>query len=153
MKNLPIAAMVAKYQCPGCTLGGSDMMDECGEYEPSYGTGGRCANHSAGTIVDGVGRIMLGFPRGFNRPGPDEQLGRRHNPVRLYPKNEDGRVFDPKYDKFNHPVWAMEYEGDLLVRVYSPSIGVGFIDVIEGGKRETICPDVTDVGEFYDEID
>lgn len=64
--------------------------------------------------------------------------------------NDGGRT---DWNDLNIPVWAMEEDGFLFVRTYMPRINMGATDIIEGGKREELCPNAIDVREFCEEID
>jgi len=158
-------AMIEKFQCLGCTCG--YRTDECDQFDfTNMQTGCWCLGHSAGTFMSGAGKIALGLPKGFNRVGTiktgfeteSDRNARRSTNIRLMtepPKveqNEDGEG-KSYYDEFNVPVWAMEEDGYLFVRVMCPRINYTYVDVIKGGKFSDICPNAIDVGEFHDEID
>ncbi len=147
-------AMIEEFQCPGCTLG---MDVECGscKFEDMGDIGFRCEKHSAGTFFAGMGKLALGMPKGFNFVGTIrtgfETIGDgddRSTNIRLL-------LQSPKdsYDNLNVPVWAMEKDGYLFVRVMSPRINYTFVDVIKGGFFEAVCPNALDVSTFIDEID
>lgn len=151
--------MIEEFQCPGCTLG---MNVTCGRFDfTESATGCWCIGHSAGTMMTvpgmGIMKFALGLPIGFNRVGTiqtgfedeKDRNQRRSTNIRL--------VVDPfkkeSYDDFNVPVWAMEHEGYLFVRVMSPRINFNYVDVIKGGKFEEICPNAIDVAKFANELD
>ena len=143
--DLTYEQMVEKFQCPGC-VAGSDM--ECGAYKAGYHG---CDGHVTGTHILGIGCFALGLPKGFNRPG---WLKGRHNNqmnIRLWVSPEEHGA-ECGWDKLNVPVWAMEKDGFLFVRTYSPRINETNVDVVQGGTL-ALCPDAIDVGEFADEID
>ena len=148
---LPVVEMVGEFQCPGCTCGGKNTMDDCGNIEQSHGMPWTCSNHSAGTMMFPGGKIMLGLPRGFNKVGLNRSAfsDKQHNPIRLWPK--DGHPPKDFWDHLNVAVWATEENGHLFVRTYSPRINVNWIDVIEGGTLEMV-PNAINVAEFVDEI-
>lgn len=138
--------MIEKFQCPGCVCG-SSTDDGCFESE---GFNLACGAHIPGTSVYPiVGCVNLGLPKGFNRNGPiDKRI--QHSIIRLFESLPENH-----YDKFNVPVWAMEYEGYLFVRVYLPRINVTFVDVIKGEKITNIQYTKTipyNVSEFYEEM-
>ena len=149
-------AMVEEFQCPGCTCG--YKTDECDAFDfTDQPAGCWCLGHSAGTIMLGLGKIALGLPKGFNRVGTiktgfedeKDRNTKRSTNIRL-------TVTPPKespYDELNVPVWAMEKDGYLFVRVMAPRINYNWVDVIKGGKFEEICPDAINVANFIDEID
>lgn len=132
--------MIEEYQCCGCTLG-SDT--NCGSFNYNLDRGAFCCkSHSAGTFIGGIGRVVLGLPRGFTRVGHSEgQL------VRMWIAGKY-----PDWDKFNVPVWALEQDGYLFVRTFMPRINQSLVDVIKDGKL-TICPHAIDVSKFYDDMD
>jgi hypothetical protein len=135
--------MIEKFMCPGCVCG-SSTSDGCFK-EENFSLA--CGAHVAGTnIYPLVGNINLGLPNGFNRNGPIDKT-KLHSIIRLYetlPSNH--------YDKFNVPVWAMEYEGYLLVRVYLPRTNMTFVDVIMGARITDMPLSTMNVSEFYEEI-
>lgn len=134
-------ALVEKFLCPGCTCG-SDS--KCGSYNPVAVDGNlMCGGHCPGTLVVPGGKIALGLPKGFNKVGQAEKSN-----IRLWSVGTK-----PDWDRLNVPVWAMEKDGFLFVRTYCPRINVGWVDVIEGGKKEDCPAGVIDVGSFKDEID
>lgn len=123
---------VEKYQCMGCTRG-SDIScfqkhrreeDKC------------CSAHSAGTFLSGIGKILLGMPKGFNRLSFSEKTE-----VNIFDKFEDGWG----YNKFNVPTWKYLYEGHTLVRGLSPRTNYPFIHVFLEDCRDKIdCIEITD---------
>lgn len=145
--ELPVLKeMVEEFQCPGCTLGSNT---KCGSFVPnSDGMGAMCNNHSAGTFMGGIGCIQLGLPKGFCRVRKPSLIGtKNYTNIRLHDKPE---TYQP--DHLNVAVWAMEKDGYLFVRTYSPRIDATFVDVIKGGKLDLV-PNAVNVGEFIDQID
>lgn len=138
--------MVEDKQCPGCIRGSNT---KCGSFEmhkdEEFFT---CKNWRPSTFMSGVGRIVLGMPRGFNRTGCVEFGDKPFVYMRLYESPEKMM----NYNKFNVAVWAMEHDGYLYVRCYSPRANHLYVDVIKGGKMENV-PGAVNVGEFYNEID
>ncbi len=152
-------AMIEEFQCPGCTCG--YKTDDCEQFDFNDApTGCWCIGHSAGTMmgVPGMGfmKIALGLPKGFNRVGTI-QTGFEEEKDRNRRRSTNIRLqVDPSkvsYDEFNVPVWAMEKDGYLFVRVISPRINYNYVDIIEGGKFEEICPQAINVAEFVNDID
>jgi hypothetical protein len=149
--------LVEQYQCPGCMNGPNPS--ECPQFsEANYG----CANHHAATGMAPHGLLFLGLPKGFNRVGLNAQRSivsdaeKMPGQLRVFENVEAAgatTIYGTAYDKFNVPVWAMDHEGDLLVRCFSPRVGVHYVDVIGGAKRADVCPDAIDVAEFIDDID
>lgn len=150
--------MVEKFLCPGCVVG---VNTKCGKYRSQYqneGEEGSCGSWVAGTTLLGVGTFALGLPKGFNRVGTtfrtDPMTGKLEltsavkMEVRLHPKSAP----PPTWDRLNVAVWAMEKDGFLFVRTYSPRVNRSYVDVIEGGTLD-MCPGALNVGEFADEID
>lgn len=147
---MKLETMVEEFQCPGCVCGGDT---KCGRFEKSEspGYGATCAGHVLGTSIMGVGHIALGMPKGFNQSarGSSHAVGTPNKmEIRLYPKGTER----PTWNNLNIPVWAMEKDGFLFVRTYSPRIDRGRVDVIEGGKLSE-CPQALDVSKFYDDFD
>jgi hypothetical protein len=134
--------MTEKFQCPGCVCG-SSTDDGCFK-EEDYNLG--CGAHVPGTTVyPVVGNINLGLPKGFNRNGPiDKRM--QHSIIRLFETI-------PDYDRFNIPIWAMEQDDYLFVRVYLPRANTTFVDVIKDGKITSLPLSTMNVSEFYEEID
>lgn len=135
-------ALIKEFQCPGC-LFGSDT--DCGHCAVSRDFGMHCDHHRAGTLIAGIGNIYLGLPKGFNRPGPLPE-GMRNN-VYIW---RDGDK--PADDFLNVPVWALERDGFLFLRMFSPRIGVQYIHIIEGGHVADY-PGVIDMATHLDDID
>ena len=82
---------IEQYQCSGC-VGGSDIS--C--YEKGYNQ--ECDKHVAGTMVSGIGSILLGMPKGFNRLGP----AKHDVKIYIFENCEDSWCDD----KFNIAIWA-----------------------------------------------
>jgi len=136
--------MVEKFQCPGCANGSNT---KCGYYD--YNTRKQqCVAHTCGTYFGVNNPIALGMPKGFHKPGFHAN-GKAKNKIDL---SLHKKGYDPEYDHLNVPVWAMEEDGFLFVRVFSPRINITWIDVIEGGSLD-LCPNAIDVSSFIDEID
>lgn len=136
--------MVEEFQCPGCVLGGNT---QCGKYVWDDREL-RCSSHVLGTMVGLGNPVALGLPKGFCKPGWNDD-GRQRNKiaVRLFPQGEI-----PVWDRLNVPVWAMEQNGFLFARTFAPRIDFTWVDVIEGGTL-AMCPNAINVAEFIDEID
>lgn len=156
--------MIEEFQCSGCTCG-SDT--KCGSFSLQENDGGfRCGGWVPGTIIVPGGRVCLGLPTGFNKTGPivmdyisqggyltlyesPEALG--DNPV------SETNIFAGEYNKLNLPVWAMEKDGYLFVRVISPRKCLPRVQVIKGGTfaifdKYPNVPRPIDVAEFADQI-
>lgn len=138
--------MVKQFQCLGCVTGSDPKSCDAFKLRDlGVGSGKTCGSHVSGTMIfPTVGKFVLGLPKGFCREGDGKLY------VRLFPKGE----LTPKWDKFNVPVWAMEQEGFLYVRTYSPRVNYTYVDVIEDGTFALFNGrEVIDVGGFIDDID
>ena len=140
--------MVEKFLCVGCVCG-SDTS--CGSYRAPDGWPSGCAGHVLGIIATGIGHFALGLPKGFNRSGWCFHDQRTHNQmsVRMIPAGSAG----PAYNDFNVPVWCLDEDGFLFVRVALPRLSGWILDVYEGGKKSEICPDAIDMTGRTDEYD
>lgn len=147
--------MIREFQCPGCSVG--TYPDEgCEAYkldEDPYMF--HCSAWHPGTFMGGVGRIALGLPKGFLRTGAVDLEIMKH-----YFRLHESPEACPEFNRFNVPVWAMEENGYLFVRTYSPRNNWLYIDVIKDGKIEMASftdgefkHQAIDVGKFIDEID
>ncbi len=90
--------------------------------------------------------MHLGLPTGFDKVG--SLPGEFRNNIRLFNDEHPHNG----WDHLNIPVWAMEHEGFLLVRTFSPRINCTWVDVIEGGTLADV-PNAVDVSKFQNEID
>jgi len=132
--------MIKKFQCCGCVNGPDPKT--CPQSHPSCDYGTSCSNHVSGTIMSYAGNIFLGLPKGFDRKGTGETV------VRLWAKGHA-----PDWDRFNVPVWAMHWEGYMLVRTFVPRLSASHIDVVDADDNTPLPDGAIDVGEFADEID
>lgn len=133
--------MVEEFQCPGC-VAGSDT--KCGSFKlEEFNNQFHCSKHVPGTTMAGVGKILLGLPKGFNRTTREQGTC-----VRLCDKPDASH-----WNNLNVAVWAMEMDGYLFVRTYSPRVDVTWIDVIKGGTMANVPAGTINVAEFIDEID
>lgn len=126
---------ISEYQCSGCIRG----FSKC--YEMSDNSIS-CENHHAGTFVNGIGKIYIGLPKGFNRIGSVNGMI-----IEIFEN------FYNHYDKFNIPVWKYKNENNhVLVRGLMPRINQPFlhiylvdclnkIECLEITKAETECMD------------
>jgi hypothetical protein len=139
--------MIEKFQCPGCVSGPNPKKCPAFKLDTQYGF--KCSGHVLGTSVNLQFNIALGLPKGFNRPSPQDDMMRTRNVLQLALWLKDT---NPAWDKFNIPTWAMEHEGFLLVRTYSPRTDRGRVDVVEGGTL-ALVPNALDVSKFVDDFD
>lgn len=142
--------MVEKFICPGCVSGSNTS---CGSYKAeNHG----CKEHVLGTVLMGVGSFALGMPKGFNRPGYHyTEAGPKYNSridISCFDSQEEQRNADG-YNKLNIPVWDLEKDGYLFIRVFRPRVSGVAIHVTKGGKLDDVGMSVIDVSEFYDDID
>lgn len=137
--------MTEQFQCPGCGLGSNI---KCGNYEYDDKRHS-CKSHVLATMVGFINNyIALGLPKGFNKPGLDQ------NKTSLTKMNICFSHKDtaPEWNHLNVPVWALEQDGFLFVRTYSPRLNIGLVDVIEGGTLSMV-PQAINVADFINEID
>lgn len=143
--------MIERFVCPGCVCG-SDT--ECGSADIEMDGGyAICKSHVVGTSMLGGQNFALGLPKGFCKAGLN---GNGLDPYRDHNNQMLIRCFLNRetigWNHLNVPVWAMEKDGFLFVRTYSPRIGQRAVDVIHGGTLD-MCPSAIDVADFYNEID
>lgn len=119
---------IENYQCPGCVNGGDIRCYS------DHTIGAGCGNHYSGTSISGIGKILLGMPKGFNRIGD----------VNLIP-----RIFNDyngnRYDMYNIPVWKyLDEHGNTIVRGIMPRINEPFIDILLGNWIDQVnCLEIT----------
>ncbi len=75
-----------------------------------------------------VGLLALGLPKGFNRIGEGKLY------FGLYPLGGELR---PEWNRLNVAVWAMELDGFLFVRTYSPRVNVTRVDRHRGRQARS----------------
>jgi hypothetical protein len=147
--------LIEEFQCPGCVVG-SDTT--CGKFEERDSS---CVNHVAGTMLLGAGSFLLGMPKGFCKTGLayDRSTGKLESAnkanVAFYNADEH-EVAGDFWNNCNVPVWAMEKDDHLFVRVFMPRINFSCTQVIDGGTIQMIRDkgfNPLDVREFYEEID
>jgi len=129
-----IPELVKIYQCPGCVSSPEDS--DCYRKSSEH-SNNACDNHCPGTLAVNIGKLMLGFPKGFDRVGFASKVF-----ICIFDKFEDG--WD--YDKFNIPVWKYyDTENDTtLVKGLSPRICMIFIHIYAGDARDKIdCLELT----------
>lgn len=154
-KHLTIVQMVKEFQCPGCTRGHDP--ETCSSFKlVDESNGSKCRNHYAGTNMLGFGRIALGLPKGFNRyglyAGKTDSLADTiggHMAIRLWESDR------PYYNEYNVPVWRLERDGFLFVRVFHPRVNGSAVDVIQLGneKASDIAGQALDAGKFFEDYD
>jgi hypothetical protein len=143
--------MIEKFVCSGC-VGGMDTT--CGQFKDLENDAAGCQNHVVGTSILGLGNFALGLPKGFNRAGwrPQAKSVSDHlNTMFILCWSKESEK-KPEWDNLNVPVWALEKDGFLFVRTFSPRINETRVEVIEGGTLDLV-PGAINVGAFYDEID
>ena len=124
---------IEQYQCSGCVCG-SDI--ECFVINTTEGIG--CGKHHAGTIINGIGNIFLGMPKGFNRLGESKKLK-----PSIYKTFESS---DWTYDKWNIPTWKYKNKtGHTFVRGMMPRINKTFIHIfLEDCIDKINCLEITE---------
>jgi len=124
---------IEEYQCPGCVCGG-DI--EC--FQPNTIDGIGCGKHVIGTTIMGVGKIILGLPKGFNRIGLQSDL--KPYIFESYEKS------DWKYNKFNVPIWKhYNKNGHTIVRGIMPRKNETFIHIfLEDCRNEIDCIEISE---------
>jgi hypothetical protein len=144
--------MIQNFQCSGC-MSGSDTNCGCFELREHDSNGSfYCHKQYAGTTFLPGGKVYLGLPKGFNKVGDisNDVNNKRTTNIRLF---ENDSVVKQTYNFLNIPVWAMQQDGYLFIRCYSPRVNISYVDVIKGGILQEICPKALDVADFIDEID
>jgi hypothetical protein len=140
--------MIEQFQCSGCVCGSNVS---CGKFQFKTHSAGDfyCSNQVAGTTLMPGGKIYLGMPKGFNKVGDisNDYNNKRTTNIRLYEE------FKQPYDFLNVPVWALEQDGYLFIRVFSPRVNISNIDVIKNGILWDICPKAIDMSDKLEEID
>lgn len=126
---------VENYQCTGC-LKGSSTKDGC--YKKSGDSS--CLSHIPGTMILGLGKILLGYPKGFNRMGPVEKMN-----TQIFQDEKEFSNTWGEYDKFNVPVWKYKSEeGHVIVRGLSPRTNSPFIHIFLYDRMDKInCLEIT----------
>ncbi len=170
MKNISLSViqreMIKEFQCSGCPCGSDPMT--CSSFKLVESNGSfTCGGWSPGTFLLGVGNIALGLPTGFNKMGTC--MTKEHirsgffivmfdSPDDIPQKNGNDGIFDGWYNQLNVPVWAMEKDGFLFVKVLSPRKMEFRIEIIRGGTLDLFknyegSPIPIDVSTFIDQID
>lgn len=127
--NEKIKNAITEYQCCGCTNG--PAMTCYKKADHGYG----CEGHYPGTIAGGIGTILLGMPKGFDRVGPVNWFR-----PQIFEKYEQG-----KYDMYNIPVWKhLDENGHTMVRGLSPRINQPFLHIfLEDCRDKVDCLEIT----------
>ncbi len=125
---------IKNYQCQGCMIG---YDTSCFEENLTGGIG--CGKHTAGTYIGGIGKVILGLPKGFCRVGKfDGDLI-----PSIFEKFEDSGW---DYSKWNIPVWKhLNKEGHTLIRGISPRVNSPFIHIfLENCLDKINCLEITE---------
>lgn len=139
--------MIEKFQCPGCVSGPNPKTCPSFKLKEEYAFS--CGGHVMGTSINMQIHIALGLPKGFNRSPPRDDMMRTRSQLELGLWLEGTA---PEWNFLNVPVWAMEEDGHLFVRTYSPRTDRGRIDVIEGGTL-ALVPQAIDIKPKLEEFD
>jgi hypothetical protein len=152
-------AMVAQFQCSGCTCGHEPDTCKSADIREVQGCNA-CYGWSAGTFMSPGGAIAIGLPKGFNRMGQAKSAqweASEHKQdfiyIRLWESPTHFTEHFTGYNRFNVPVWALEQDGFLFVRCYMPRTNFTVVDVIKDGKRADLCPNAMNVADFSAEMD
>jgi hypothetical protein len=117
---------IEEYQCSGCVCGGDIQC-----FQPNTIGGVGCGKHVIGTLITGIGHILLGLPNGFNRVGKHNDL----KPV-IFETYESS---DWKFDKFNVAIWKhYTSNGNTIVRGIMPRRNEPFIHIFLEDCRDKI---------------
>lgn len=146
MKSIEKA--IKEFQCCGCVSGSSPKTCDQFKLTSSESGEGHCENHCPGTMMFPGGRMLLGMPVGFNKLRGVEQK----QFVYIFEKETPIQGYCP----LNMPLWAMEHEGNLLVKVASPRILAFRIEVYLGKTMKDLGEwesKVVNVSEIQDQID
>jgi hypothetical protein len=125
---MELSDIMSKYICHGCV---NDSFDTC--FELKFGEKDiSCKNHCAGTFITGIGKILLGMPKGFNRYGSNDIE------ILIYLDFNDRPPYPYNYEIYNIPV-CKHFDGDCtLVRGLSPRVNKPFIHIYKGDVRDKI---------------
>jgi hypothetical protein len=124
---------IQEYQCPGCVCGSNIKC-----FEPNTIAGVGCGKHVIGTMIFGIGHILLGLPNGFNRVGKQNDL----KPIIF----ESYEKSDWKFDKFNVPIWKhYNKNGHTIVRGIMPRKNETFIHIfLEDCRKDIDCIEISE---------
>jgi hypothetical protein len=131
---------IENYQCSGCVCGGDT---KCGNFVDDTG----CEKHVPGTAILGLGHILLGMPKGFNKI--------RENKIRIYifKSFDDANSAFNNFNFLNMPIWKFNDEfNNTLLRIFMPRISTSCIAVILENCIDKIeCLEITE--KELDQID
>ena len=124
---------IEEYQCSGCVCGSNI---ECFKSNRIGGIG--CGKHAIGTLITGVGHILLGLPNGFNRVGEQRKL--QPTIFESYDK------CDWQFDKYNVAIWKhYNSNGHTIVRGIMPRKNEPFIHIFLEDCRDKInCIEISE---------
>lgn len=124
---------IEEYQCSGCINGGNT---KCFIKNETGGVG--CGKHYAGTMISGIGTILLGMPKGFNRLGASVDLK-----PNIYKSFDE---CDWKPNMWNVPVWKyLSKDGHTFVRGVSPRLNAPYIHIfLENCIDKIDCLEITE---------
>jgi hypothetical protein len=124
---------ITEYQCAGCSRGCG--VDDC--FVIGYDHDG-CSNHKIGThITNGVGKVALGMPKGFNRVA-DQDV----NFIALHEKYSRDTLATAMY---NIPTWKhLDKHGNTHVRIATPRLNSGYVLIyLENCMDQFDCMEIT----------
>ena len=139
---MTIEETVKEYQCSGC-VNGHDLS--CYKKDAGGTIGRACSVHYPGTFIIGVGKILLGMPKGFNHLGAFDWKNVGFGIFSTYDEfiAEYHHILDqPKYSV---PVWRYRNEaGHTFLRIYSPRVNApAIVVVLEDCIDKFTCIEIT----------
>lgn len=128
---MTVVQTIRRYQCSGCVSSPEQLCFK----KSALGVG--CHTHVPGTIVGGVGRILLGFPHGFDRIGLQYGDSDSSLVISIFDSWDNFTLSYGGYTKFSVPIWKYFDDGTgcIIVRGYQPRLNQGFLHVFVDGKR------------------
>jgi hypothetical protein len=140
-----VSVAVERYQCSGCISGSNTSCFKANEDAGGIG----CGNHLSGTYISGIGKILLGLPKGFNRLGRHEDL----KPTIFKSFKDFTETGWKEYNNFNRPVWKhLDKHGNTLVRGLMPRRNEPFLHIfLENCISQIHCVEISK--EQIDEMD
>jgi hypothetical protein len=131
LKKNNINNYVKEYQCPGCCVLGDPGCFSKSEADLS------CKKHCPGTVMIGVGTIMLGMPKGFNRLGPQKEA----NLSIFETYNDFMKEYANIKTKYCVPVWRYVNEKKhTFLRLFNPRTNITeVIIILEDCLKEFTC--------------
>lgn len=95
---MELEQLIERHLCPGCMFGPNPR--ECPKFEVEHVW---CKAWVPGTFMTGRGRILLSFPKGFDRLGPIGECKDMGGVVRLWRSIDEFSAFDSRH------LWRKNY--------------------------------------------